>query len=174
MKYDLDGIAPNCADDTVWIADNAVVVGNVHLAQNTSVWFGVTMRADNEPMTIGKGTNIQDGSVLHSDPGFPLSVGEGVTVGHMVMLHGCTIGDNSLIGIGSTILNGAQIGRDTIVGAHSLITEGKKFPDGVLIVGAPARVARELNDNEKQMIRLSSEGYINNAVKFNLKLTKID
>ena len=166
MLYELDGVRPHLEDDTVWIADNAAVIGNVHLASQSSVWFGVTIRGDNDPIHIGKGSNIQDNSVLHTDIGAAISIGEEVTIGHKVMLHGCQIGDRSLIGMGSTILNGAKIGAGSIVGANSLITEGKEFPSGVLIVGSPARVVRELKEPEMEMIKLSAKIYKDNAVRF--------
>ena len=139
--YELDGMAPRVAA-SAWVADNAQVIGNVVLAEDSSVWFGVTVRGDTETITVGRGSNIQDGSVLHADVGQPLTVGENVTVGHQVMLHGCTIGDGSLIGIGAVVLNGAKIGKHCLVGAGSLVTEGKEFPDGSMILGSPARCAR--------------------------------
>ena len=143
--YELDGVAPQL-DEGAWVADSAQVIGNVHLAENASVWFGVVVRGDNETIRIGKATNIQDLSALHSDAGVPLTIGDNVTVGHMVMLHGCTIGDNSLIGIGSVVLNKARIGRNCIVGSGSVVTEGKEFPDNSLIIGSPAKVVRTLDD----------------------------
>ncbi|MEY4694405.1 MAG: 2,3,4,5-tetrahydropyridine-2,6-dicarboxylate N-acetyltransferase, partial [Pseudomonadota bacterium] len=139
--YQLDSHTPEVAE-SAWIADNAQVMGAVHLAANASVWFGVTVRGDTETISIGEGSNIQDGSVLHADVGKPLTVGKNVTVGHMVMLHGCTIGDESLIGIGAVVLNGAKIGKNCLVGAGSLVTEGKEFPDGSMIMGSPAKVVR--------------------------------
>jgi len=166
MLYALDGIKPTLENKSVWVAPSADVIGDVHLAENSSVWFNVTARADNEPMTIGKGTNIQDNSVLHSDDGYPLVIGADVTVGHQVMLHGCHVADNSLIGMGSTILNGAKIGKNSIVGANSLVTENKEFPDGMLIVGAPAKALRPLKDEEIQLIKWSSEHYQKNAMRF--------
>ncbi|SDE37687.1 gamma carbonic anhydrase family protein [Kordiimonas lacus] len=176
MIYELDGVAPECADDSVWVAPNAAVIGNVILKANASVWFGVTIRGDNDPITIGEGSNIQDNSVLHADLGAPCVVGKGVTVGHKVMLHGCTIGDHTLIGMGSTILNHAKIGAGSIVGANSLITEGKEFPEGVLIVGAPARVVRKLKPEEQEMIKMSERIYTDNAARFakGLKEVRID
>lgn len=173
MLYDLDGKQPELKDETVWVAPSADVIGDVVLEKGASVWFNVTIRGDNEQMYIGQNTNIQDNSVLHSDPGMPLRVGEGVTVGHKVMLHGCTIGDHSLIGMGSTILNGAKVGKNCIVGANSLITEGKEFPDGVLVVGSPARVARELKEHEIAMIKASERIYAENAARFAQKLTPV-
>jgi len=173
MLYELDGVSPSLADDSVWVAPNAAVIGRVAMAPRSSVWFGVTIRGDNDPVTIGEDSNIQDGSVLHTDIGAPLKIGKGVTVGHKVMLHGCTIGDNALIGMGSTILNHATIGAGSIVGAGSLVTEGKSFPEGVLIVGAPARVVRELKPEEKEMIKASAQIYVDNSARFARGLTEI-
>lgn len=176
MFYELDGVKPQREADDVWVAPNAAVIGNVLLEAGSSVWFGVTMRGDNDLITVGEGTNIQDNSVIHTDVGAPCTIGKGVTVGHKVMLHGCTIGDNTLIGMGSTILNHAKIGTGSIVGANSLITEGKEFPDGVLIVGSPARVVRELKPEEKEMIKMSERIYRDNAARFykGLREVKID
>jgi len=149
-----------------FIADNATLIGTVRLRAQASVWYNCVLRGDNDWIDIGERTNIQDGSVLHTDPGLELIVGSDVTVGHKAMLHGCTIGDQSLIGIGATILNGARIGRHTIVGAHALVTENKEFPDGVMLLGAPARVARELSDEEKSLIRHSAAHYVQNAARY--------
>lgn len=152
--------------DAVWIAPSADIIGDVRLGEGATVWFQAVLRADNEPMIIGARSNIQDGSVLHSDPGAPLVVGEGVTVGHKVVLHGCIIGNNSLIGIGAIILNRAVIGRDSIVGAGSLVPEGKVFPDGVLLLGSPARVIRELSVDEIAKLRRSADHYVANGRRF--------
>jgi carbonic anhydrase/acetyltransferase-like protein (isoleucine patch superfamily) len=149
-----------------WIAPNAQVMGSVVLHRNASVWFGATLRGDNEPLTIGEGSNVQDNSVLHTDAGVPLTIGARVTVGHMVMLHGCEIGDGSLIGIGSVVLNGAKIGKGCLVGANSLITENKIFPDGVMIMGSPARVVRELSDMESKRLELSAANYVANWKRY--------
>ncbi|MCJ9429121.1 gamma carbonic anhydrase family protein [Kordiimonas marina] len=173
MLYELDGVRPNLEDDSAWVAPNAAVIGRVNMAPRSSVWFGVTIRGDNDPVTIGEDSNIQDGSVLHTDIGAPLKIGKGVTVGHKVMLHGCTIGDYALIGMGSTILNHATIGAGSIVGAGSLVTEGKSFPEGVLIVGAPARVVRELKPEEKEMIKASAQVYVDNSARFARGLKKV-
>ena len=163
--FALDGVSPQLAEG-VWVAPNASVIGEVSLGENASVWFGVVIRCDNEPITIGKDTNIQDNSVLHSDPGMPLTIGEGVTVGHKAMLHGCTVGDNSLIGIGATVLNGAVIGKNCIVGAHALITEGKVIPDNSLVVGSPGRVMKTLGEAQEQMLKMSALHYVENAKRF--------
>jgi len=170
--FALDGVSPRLADD-VWVAPNASVVGDVTLAENASVWFGVVIRCDNEPITIGKDTNIQDNSVLHSDPGMPLTIGAGVTVGHKAMLHGCMIGDNSLIGIGATVLNGAVIGKNCIVGAHALVTEGKVIPDNSLVVGSPARVMKTLGEPQEQMLKMSALHYVENAKRFKDGLVEV-
>jgi carbonic anhydrase/acetyltransferase-like protein (isoleucine patch superfamily) len=170
--YELDGVAPQMAD-SAWVADSAQVMGNVVLAEDTSVWFGAVLRGDTETITIGRGSNIQDGSVLHADVGFPLVMGENVTVGHQVMLHGCTIGDESLIGIGATVLNGAKIGKNCLVGARSLVTEGKEFPDGCMILGSPAKVARMLTPEQIEGLRRSAGHYIDNAQRYRKGLKKI-
>lgn len=165
--YALDGLAPSLPDDgPCWVAPGAHVVGHVVMGRDVSIWFNAVVRGDNEPIAIGARSNIQDGSVLHSDPGSPLTIGEGVTVGHKVVLHGCTIGDNTLIGIGSVILNRAVIGRDTLVGAGALVTEGKTFPDGVLLMGSPARVVRELTPEQIEGLKRSAEHYVGNARRF--------
>ncbi|PCI62238.1 MAG: gamma carbonic anhydrase family protein [Kordiimonadales bacterium] len=166
MNYALDGVEPIIEDDTVWVAPSAAVIGNIKMAAQSSIWFNVTVRGDNDPITIGERSNIQDNSVLHTDVGAPLTIGTDVTVGHQVMLHGCTIGNNSLIGMGSTILNHAKIGANSIVGANSLVTEGKEFPDGSLIIGSPAKVVRQLGDKELELIKKSAEIYVENAARF--------
>jgi carbonic anhydrase/acetyltransferase-like protein (isoleucine patch superfamily) len=148
-------------------------MGDVELAQDVSIWFGTVLRGDTETIYIGKGSNIQDGSVLHADVGKPLHVGENVTVGHKVMLHGCTIGDGSLIGIGAIVLNGARIGKGCLVGAGSLVTEGKEFPDGSMIMGSPAKVVRELSAEQKQGLLNSAKHYIENARRFKAGLHKV-
>lgn len=170
--FALDGVSPTLGEG-VWIAPSAQVIGDVRLGGSASVWFNVVLRADNEPMTIGVRSNIQDGSVLHSDPGSPLTIGEGVTVGHKAMLHGCTVGDNSLIGINAVVLNRAVIGRNSIVGAGALVPEGKVFPDGVLLIGSPARVARELTEDQIARLRLSADHYVWNAQRFAKGLTSL-
>ncbi|MBX9818900.1 MAG: gamma carbonic anhydrase family protein [Burkholderiaceae bacterium] len=171
--YELDQIAPRVAA-SAWVADSAQVMGNVEVAEDASIWFGAVVRGDTETIRIGKGSNIQDASVLHADVGKPLTIGESVTVGHQVMLHGCTIGDGSLIGIGAIVLNGAKIGKGCIVGAGSLVTEGKEFPDGSMILGSPAKVVRELSAEQQVGLRLSAMHYIENARRFKNGLKKID
>ena len=170
--YQLDEHTPRLAD-TAWVADSAQVMGNVELAADSSIWFGVVIRGDTETIRIGKGSNIQDGSVLHADVGKPLTVGNHVTVGHKVMLHGCTIGDGSLIGIGAVVLNGARIGKGCLVGAGALVTEGKEFPDGSMILGSPAKAVRELTPEQIQGLHMSALHYIENAQRFKLGLKKL-
>ncbi len=145
-----------------WIAPNAQVIGKVILHKNASLWFGVVARGDMDTLSIGESSNIQDNSVLHSDTGFPLCIGKNVTVGHKAMLHGCTIGDNSLIGIGATVLNGAIIGKNCLIGAHALITEGKQIPDNSMVLGAPGKVVRTIDDETAQMFTASAMHYVQN------------
>lgn len=169
MLYALNDISPQI-QGKCFVAPDAAVIGDVYLAEDTSIWFGVVARGDVERITIGRGTNVQDNSVLHCDPGAPLILDEYVTVGHQVMLHGCQIGRNSLIGIGSTILNHAKIGADCIVGANSLVTERKEFPDGVLILGAPAKVVRELTEDERHGLPTYATRYIDRAERYRREL----
>jgi carbonic anhydrase/acetyltransferase-like protein (isoleucine patch superfamily) len=157
-------------DPSTWIAANATVIGDVRLAANASVWWNAVLRGDNDPIAIGENSNIQDGSVLHTDEGVPMNIGANVTVGHLVMLHGCTIGDGSLVGIGSIVLNRATIGRESIVGANTLIPEGKTYPDRVLIVGSPGKVVRELTDEEVARLRHSAAHYVDNARRYREQL----
>lgn len=170
--YELDGMAPQVADDA-WIADSAEVMGAVEIGANASIWFGAVVRGDTETIRIGEGSNIQDASVLHADIGKPLNIGENVTVGHQVMLHGCTIGDGSLIGIGAVVLNGARIGKGCLVGAGALVTEGKEFPDGSMILGSPAKAVRELSEEQKLGLLASARHYVANAQRFRSGLKKI-
>jgi carbonic anhydrase/acetyltransferase-like protein (isoleucine patch superfamily) len=170
--YSLDGVRPDIADNA-YVAPSAQIIGNVKMADHSSVWFGAVIRGDNDLIEIGARTNIQDNSVLHTDPGIPLTIGDGVIVGHRVMLHGCKIGENTLIGIGATILNGAEIGKNCIIGAHSLITEGKVIPDGSMVVGSPGRIIKSLTEQHFQMLRINSEVYVANAKRFNQNLIKI-
>lgn len=170
--YELDGVAPQMAD-SAWVADSAQVMGNVHLHEDSSVWFGAVLRGDTETITVGKGSNVQDGTVMHADHGFPLVVGERVTIGHQVMLHGCVIGDETLIGIGATVLNGAKIGKNCLVGACALVTEGKEFPDGSMIIGSPARVVRQLTPEQIEGLRSSAAHYTENALRYRRGLKKL-
>ncbi|MFN3260879.1 MAG: gamma carbonic anhydrase family protein [Pikeienuella sp.] len=158
--YALDGVAPQTPEDgDFWIAPGAAVVGNVRLGAGASIWFNAVLRGDNELIDIGPGSNVQESSVLHTDPGFPLTVGAGCTIGHKAILHGCTVGEGALIGMGATVLNGARIGRRCLVGANALVTEGKEFPDGWLIMGSPAKPVRELDEDAMARLRLSALHY---------------
>ncbi len=170
--YQLDGIAPRIAA-SAWVADSAQVIGDVELGADSSIWFGCVLRGDSASLTLGRGSNIQDGSVLHADVGQPLVVGEHVTVGHKVMLHGCTIGDESLIGIGAVVLNGARIGKHCLVGAGALVTEGKEFPDGSMLVGSPAKVVRQLTPAQIEHLKRSAQHYIENARRFRAGLLRL-
>lgn len=170
--YELGEHKPDIAD-SAWVADSAQVIGRVTLGEDCSVWFNAVLRGDSDTLSIGRGTNIQDGSVLHADTGFPLQLGENVTVGHQVMLHGCTVGENSLIGIAAVVLNGAKIGKNSLVGAGALVTEGKEFPDGVLIVGSPAKVVRELSPTQIEGLKASARHYIDNSRRYSTGLKKI-
>jgi carbonic anhydrase/acetyltransferase-like protein (isoleucine patch superfamily) len=171
MIYNLGKQQADIADDA-FIAPSAVVIGDVILQPESSIWFGAVLRGDIETITIGRGSNIQDGTVCHTDPNNPCTIGEFVTVGHMAMLHGCTIGDGSLIGIGATLMNGSSVGKECIVGAHALVTEGKKFSDGVVIMGAPAKVVRELNDGDRAKLRANAERYVERAKRYKQELTE--
>jgi len=170
--YALDDLSPDVGTD-VWIADNATVIGNVSLADHASVWWNAVLRGDNANIAIGANSNIQDGSVLHTDEGVPLQVGDDVTVGHLVMLHGCTIGNGSLIGIKSVILNHALIGESCLIGATTLIPEGKRIPDRSLVVGSPGKVVRQLTDDEVLRLRLSAAHYVANARRYSQNLRKL-
>ncbi|MEL7131655.1 MAG: gamma carbonic anhydrase family protein [Pseudomonadota bacterium] len=170
--YALGDHRPQIDEDT-WVAPDANLIGRVFLEQGASVWFGSTIRADHEDIRIGTGTNVQENCVMHIDLGFPLNIGAGCTIGHKVMLHGCTIGDNSLIGMGATVLNGARIGNNCLVGAGALITEGKEIPDGSLVVGAPGRVIRSLDENAIQSLRASALHYQENVRKFRDTMTEV-
>lgn len=166
MLYELGDRRPEFVGEGQWIAPSATVIGSVRLRANANVWFNAVLRGDNDWIEIGENTNIQDASILHTDPGLELVVGDGVTVGHRAMLHGCRIGGNSLIGIGAIVLNGASIGENCVVGAASLITEGKSFPDGTLVMGAPAKAVRELEPEEIERLQWSAAHYVENAGRF--------
>lgn len=170
--YTLEGIAPEL-DRESWVAPTAALIGRVRLLKNASVWFGTVLRGDNEWIEIGEDSNVQDNSVIHTDPGLPVTVGKGVTIGHNVILHSATVGDHALIGMGATVLNRARIGACCVVGAHALVPEGKEYPDGALIVGAPARVVRMLTEEQKQRLHAAADIYVNNARRFRETLTKI-
>jgi carbonic anhydrase/acetyltransferase-like protein (isoleucine patch superfamily) len=170
--YQLDNLTPT-VHESAWVADNAQVMGNVHLAEDSSVWFGVVIRGDTDTISVGRGTNIQDNSVLHADRGMPLTIGDNVTVGHQVMLHGCTIGEGSLIGIQAVVLNGAKIGKNCLVGAGSLVTEGKEFPDGSMILGSPAKAVKQLSPEQIEGLKMSAKHYVDNARRYKTGLKKI-
>ncbi|MEF7616900.1 gamma carbonic anhydrase family protein [Aquincola sp. MAHUQ-54] len=171
--YELDDLRPRIAS-TAWVADSAQVIGNVTLDEGASVWFGSVVRGDSaDTVRIGRNSNIQENSVLHSDPGKPLTIGDNVTIGHMVMLHGCTIGDGSLVGIGAVVLNGAKIGKGCLVGAGSLVTEGKEFPDGSMIIGSPAKAVKTLSPEQIAGLERSARHYVGNAARFRDGLKKI-
>ena len=165
--YELDGKSPRFEDeDSAWVAPDASVMGDIRIGRDVGIWFGAVLRGDNEPITIGSGTNVQEHTVMHTDMGFPLTVGENCTVGHRAILHGCTIGDNSLIGMGAIVLNGARIGRNCLVGAGALVTEGKEFPDNSLIVGAPAKAVRTLDEASAERLKASAQNYVANQRRF--------
>lgn len=165
MIYSLGGIAPEIAADA-WVAPTAVLVGRVVLEAGANVWFGATLRGDNEEIRVGAGSNVQENAVLHTDMGYPLLIGANCTIGHKAMLHGCTIGEGSLIGMGATVLNGAKIGKGCLIGACALITEGKEIPDGALVMGAPGKVIRVLDAEARLRLLQSAEGYRANARRF--------
>jgi carbonic anhydrase/acetyltransferase-like protein (isoleucine patch superfamily) len=166
MHYALGDVRITTAGDAYWIAPTAVVIGKVELKKNASVWWNAVVRGDSEQITIGEGANVQDGCVLHADPGFPLIIGKDVTVGHMAMLHGCVIGANSLIGIGAVILNGARIGANCLIGAKALIPEGKEIPDNSLVMGAPGRIKSEVGEEHVARIRHAAEHYVGNWQRY--------
>ncbi|GLS23821.1 gamma carbonic anhydrase family protein [Labrys miyagiensis] len=172
--YMLDDISPTVpADGRYWVAPDAHVVGRVTLGEDANIWFAAVLRGDNEPMTVGARSNIQDGAVLHSDPGFPLTVGDDCTIGHSAILHGCTIGNGTLIGMGATVLNGAKIGEGSLVGANALVTEGKEFPPHSLIVGSPARALRTLGPGDIEKLLQSAAHYVSNSKRFAKGLKRV-
>ncbi|WP_371060187.1 gamma carbonic anhydrase family protein [Rhodosalinus sp. 5P4] len=170
--YSLDGHAPQIAADA-WVAPDANLIGKVIVEDAASVWFGCTLRGDNEPITVGAGSNVQENCVCHTDMGYPLTIGAGCTIGHKVMLHGCTIGEDTLIGMGAIVLNGARIGRDCLIGAGALVTEGKEIPDGSLVMGAPGKVVRALDDQAIAGLRASALHYQENMRRYRERLTRI-
>ena len=172
MLYRLDKHEP-VLDGDYYVADSAIVLGKVRLCKDASIWFGAVLRGDTELITVGEGSNVQECSVLHTDLGFPLNIGKDVTIGHKVMLHGCTIGDGSLIGINSVVLNGAKIGKGCLIGANALITEGMEVPDGSLVLGSPGRIKGELSEDQQQGLILSAKHYVENGKRFKEGLTKI-
>ncbi|HTM76275.1 MAG TPA: gamma carbonic anhydrase family protein [Devosia sp.] len=171
--YALDGIAPQIDADCAWIDPTAVLVGKIVVHADVGIWFGVVARGDNEPISIGAGSNVQENVVMHTDMGFPLTIGQGCTIGHQAMLHGCTIGDNTLVGMGATVLNGATIGKNCLIGAGALVTEGKVIPDGSLVVGAPGKVIRQLDAEAIARLTRSAEGYVRNGRRFATGLEQI-
>jgi len=166
MIIDLGDKKLKTADDNFWIAPNASVIGEVNLERDASIWFNAILRADNEPITIGEGSNVQDGAIIHTDPGYACNIGKKVTVGHMAMLHGCSIGDGSLIGIGSVVLNGAKIGKNCIIGSKALVTEGMEVPDGSMVLGIPGKIKKTLTEEEQSVVPLGAEHYIDNYKKY--------
>ncbi|MES2713946.1 MAG: gamma carbonic anhydrase family protein [Pseudomonadota bacterium] len=173
--YSLDGATPETpGEGHFWVAPDAHVIGKVVLGENVGIWFGAVLRGDNEPITVGDGTNIQEGAMLHADMGFPCTIGANVTVGHHAIVHGCTVGDGSLIGMGSTVMNGAVIGANSIVGANALVPEGKVFPEYSLIIGSPAKAVRTLDAETMAKVAESSAGYVRNWKRFAAGLKRID
>ncbi|MCL6708046.1 gamma carbonic anhydrase family protein [Pseudomonas sp. R2.Fl] len=165
--YHLGNLKPATpAEGSFWIAPDAHVIGQVTLGADVGIWFGAVLRGDNEPIVVGDGTNIQEGVMVHVDPGFPVTIGKGCTIGHHAIVHGCTLGDNTLVGMGATVLNGARIGNNCLIGANALVTEGKEFPDNSLIVGSPARVVRTLDETAIAGLRRSAESYVGNWKRF--------
>ena len=171
--YSLGDSAPILPSGFHWVAESAEIVGKVILGEDVGIWFGAILRGDNEAITVGAGTNIQEHCVLHTDMGYPLTIGDGCTIGHSAILHGCTIGDNSLIGMGATVLNGAIIGRNCLIGAGALVTEGKQIPDNSVVLGSPGKVARELDATSAAMLRLSAAHYVENARRFARDLKRL-
>ncbi len=172
--YALDGVKPTTPENgDFWVAPDAQVIGNVHIQEAVGIWFGCALRGDNEPITLGEGSNIQEHTVIHTDPGFPVTIGRNCTIGHKAMIHGCTIGNNSLIGMGATVLNGAIIGENCLIGAGALITEGKVIPDGSMVVGMPGKVIRELDEAAIQRLTVSAMMYQSNMRRFRDGLTEV-
>lgn len=170
MMYSIETRTPELNGDGHFVADNATIIGSVRLQARSSVWFNVVIRGDNDWIEIGEDSNVQDGAVLHTDPGIPLTIGKGVTVGHQAMLHGCTIGDNSLVGINAVILNGAKIGKNCLIGANALIPEGKTIPDNSMVLGSPGKVVKTLEGPAVQMLQLSAAHYVDNAARYSKHL----
>jgi carbonic anhydrase/acetyltransferase-like protein (isoleucine patch superfamily) len=172
MIYQLEDAVPQI-HPSAWVAENATLAGQITLQKDVSIWFNAVLRAEHAPITVGEGSNIQDGSVCHVDPGMPLTIGRSVTVGHKVMLHGCTIGDESLIGINAVILNGAKIGRNCLIGANSLIPEGKEIPDGSLVMGSPGKIVRTLNEAQIEGLKASAMHYVENGRRYKASLVRV-
>ena len=174
MLYSLDGKSPTLEGDGHFIAPNAAVIGNVILGAGSSVWFSVVVRGDNETIRVGARSNLQDGVVCHSDPGSPLVIGDNVTVGHNAMIHGCSIGDGTLVGINAVVLNGARVGRNCVIGANSLVPEGMEIPDGSLVMGVPARIKRELTLEQQAFFSHNADHYVENAARYNAGLERVE
>lgn len=173
--YQFEDKIPTIKDaQTNWIAPCATLIGDIIIKEQASIWFGAILRGDNEPITIGAGSNVQENVVMHTDPGYPLTIAADCTIGHKAMLHGCTIGENSLIGMGATVLNGARIGKNSLVGAHTLVSENKSFPDGSLILGTPGKVARSLSDEEIENLKKSAQSYKNKIIPYQKGLKRLD
>jgi len=173
--YAIDGMRPTTpGDDDFWIAPNAIIIGDVRLAQAVGIWFGAVLRADNDTISIGAGTNVQDNCVMHADPGFPVTIGAYCTIGHNAIVHGCSVGDNSLVGMGSTILNGARIGRNCLIAANALVSENTIVPDTSLVRGIPGKVAGAIDDERARAMRLAAEEYIKSWRRFRRSLRRID
>lgn len=172
MIYSLDGQTPQTSNAS-FVAESADLIGQVELKNNASVWFNCVLRADNEPIVVGENSNVQDGSVLHVDPGFPIEIGTGVTIGHKVMLHGCTIGDNTLIGINAVVLNGAKIGKNCIIGAGALVTENSEIPDGSMVLGAPGKVVKQLDEKTQELLSLGADHYVSNGQRYSELLKSV-
>lgn len=171
MRYRLNEERTNAVEPECWVAPSADLIGRVTMGTESSVWWQAVLRADNEPIKIGSRTNVQDGCVLHTDPGFPITIGNNVSVGHLCMLHGCTINDGSLIGIGSIILNGAKVGKNVLIGANSLITEGKEIPDNSLVIGSPGRVVRKLSEKQIGILMDNADNYVKRAERYRRELS---
>jgi len=173
--YALGDLTPRLPDPgRFWLAPDATIIGDVELGEDVGIWFNAVLRGDNAPVVVGRGSNIQEGAMLHTDAGFPATIGEGCTIGHHAIVHGCTIGDNTLIGMGATVLNGARIGRNCLVGANALVTEGREFADGSLIVGSPAKAIRQLDEAAIEGLRRSAKNYISNWQRFARDLRRLD
>lgn len=173
--YALGDLTPRLPEPgRFWLAPDATIIGDVELGEDVGIWFNAVLRGDNAPVVVGRGSNIQEGAMLHTDAGFPATIGEGCTIGHHAIVHGCTIGDNTLIGMGATVLNGAHIGRNCLVGANALVTEGREFADGSLIVGSPAKAIRQLDDAAIEGLRRSAKNYISNWQRFARDLRRLD
>lgn len=172
--YALDDISPKLPESFFWVAPNATLIGKVELEENANIWFGSVLRGDNELIHIGKNSNIQEGCTLHTDMGFPLTVGNNCTIGHNAILHGCTIGDNSLVGMGATVLNGAKVGKNCLIGAGALVAEGKEIPDNSLVVGMPAKPVRQLDEDAVKQLQASAMHYVENAKRFAAGLKEIE